>query len=104
MVMVKEHFVEGYGGPVHTIGWGTSGGSMQQHMIAQNYPGLLDGILPGRSFPDIVTVIMPVVDCSLLNNAFNTSALTWTVDQKTAAAASNTSATCQSSMRAGPPV
>ncbi len=103
MMMVKEHFIDGYGVPVHTIGWGTSGGSMQQHMIAQNYPGLLDGILPGRSFPDIVTVIMPVVDCSLLNNAFNTSALTWTVDQKSAVAGYNSWATCQSWMGAGLP-
>ena len=40
MMMVKEHFIEQFGVPVHTIGWGGSGGSMQQHLIAQNYPGL----------------------------------------------------------------
>ena len=44
MMMVKEHFIETYGTPAATIGWGGSGGSYQQHQIADNYPGLLDGI------------------------------------------------------------
>ena len=53
MAMVKERFVETYGRPRYTIGWGCSGGSYQQHQIADNYPGLLDGILPGCSFPEV---------------------------------------------------
>jgi hypothetical protein len=52
MAMTKEHFIETYGVPVFTIGWGTSGGSTQQHEIAENYPGLLDGLMTGRSFAD----------------------------------------------------
>ena len=48
-MMVKEHFIESFGVPVHTIGVGGSGGSMQQHLIAQNYPGLLDGIIRVRA-------------------------------------------------------
>ena len=51
LAMVKEHFIKRFGVPVHTIGWGGSGGSMQQHLIAQNYPGLLDGIIPSSEFP-----------------------------------------------------
>ena len=35
------------------MGCGCSGGSYQQHQIGDNYPGLLDGILPGCSFPDV---------------------------------------------------
>jgi hypothetical protein len=85
-MMVKGRFINDYGVPVHTIGWGGSGGSMQQHMVAQNYPGLLDGILPSVSFPDIFTIVMPVTDCSLLNQVFNTGTLSWTVDQQTAVA------------------
>ena len=39
MMMVKEHFIEAYGAPQFTIGWGGSGGSYQQHHIADDYPG-----------------------------------------------------------------
>ena len=39
MMMVKEHFIEAFGAPRYTIGSGRSGGSMQQHLIANNYPG-----------------------------------------------------------------
>jgi len=49
MMMVKERFIETFGVPRHTIGWGGSGGAMQQYEIAQNYPGLLDGIIPTYS-------------------------------------------------------
>jgi uncharacterized tannase-like protein DUF6351 len=52
MAMTKEHFIETYGVPAFTIGWGSSGGSTQQHNIAENYPGLLDGLMTGRSFVD----------------------------------------------------
>jgi hypothetical protein len=52
MAMTKEHFIEAYGAPAFTIGWGSSGGSVQQHEIAENYPGLLDGLMTGRSFAD----------------------------------------------------
>jgi hypothetical protein len=54
MAMVKERFVETYGRPRRTIGWGCSGGSYQQYQIVDNYPGLLDGILPGCSFPEVM--------------------------------------------------
>ena len=51
MMMVKERFIERFGVPDHTIGWGASGGSVQQHLIAQNYPGLLDGTIRWRCTP-----------------------------------------------------
>ena len=47
--MSDQSFIERFGPPVRTIGFGGSGGSMQQHLISQNYPGLLDGIIPGAS-------------------------------------------------------
>ena len=53
MMMVKEHFIKTYGVPTHTIGWGCSGGSYQAEQIADNYPGLEDGIVVGCSFPDV---------------------------------------------------
>ncbi len=84
LMMVKEYFIKRFGVPVHTIGWGGSGGSMQQHLIAQDYPGLLDGIMPSISYPDIYTVAAGALDCSLLAHAFDTSSAAWTEDQKTA--------------------
>lgn len=82
LMMVKAHFVARFGPPVHTIGWGGSGGSIQQHLIAQNYPGLLDGILPTASYSDIITVAPGTVDCSLLDRAFKSASTPWTDAQK----------------------
>lgn len=70
VMMIKERFVEQYGVPKFTIGSGGSGGAMQQHFIAQNYPGLLDAITPGASYPDLVSILPDVTDCGLLNNYF----------------------------------
>ena len=50
--MVKERFIETYGVDDYTIGWGGSGGAISQHMIGDNFPGLLDGIIPTLSYPD----------------------------------------------------
>jgi hypothetical protein len=94
MAMVKEHFMKRFGVPVHTIGWGGSGGSMQQYMIGQNYPGLLDGIIPSGSFPDLVTIIPGVDDCSLLAHAFENATQPWTDEQKTAVSGFATWGTC----------
>lgn len=84
LMMVKAYFVTQFGPPVHTIGWGGSGGSIQQHLIAQNYPGLLDGILPTASYSDIITVAPGTVDCSLLDRAFGGASAQWTEAQKAA--------------------
>lgn len=53
MMMVKERFIERFGAPDSTIGWGCSGGSYQALQIGDNYPGLLDGVIVGCSFPDV---------------------------------------------------
>ena len=74
MAMIKERFIEQYGLPKFTIGSGGSGGSMQQRLIVQNYPGLLDAITTGISYPDLVSILPGVVDCSLLNRYFDTIA------------------------------
>lgn len=94
MMMVKEHFIEQFGAPRYTIGSGRSGGSMQQHLIANNYPGLLDGIIPTASFADTLTFLDPLFDCELLDHAFTTSALPWTEGQKTAVAGHASYAYC----------
>jgi hypothetical protein len=80
MMMVKEHFVEAYGLPRYTIGWGCSGGSYQVHQIGDNYPGLLDGIVPQCSFPDVnFATIHTLSDARLLYNYYlNGAAVPWT--------------------------
>lgn len=75
MMMVKERFIEAYGEPASTMGWGCSGGSYQQHQIGDNYPGLLDGIIPGCSFPEVMFgTIHMITDARLLNHFFKDTA------------------------------
>ena len=52
MMMVKERLIKDYGAVRYTMGWGNSGSAMQQSMIADAYPGLLDGIVLLNGFPD----------------------------------------------------
>jgi hypothetical protein len=84
LMMLKEHFIERYGVPAWTLGFGGSGGAIQQLLIAQNFPGLLDGILPSLTFPDSVSVRPGVTDCRLLINYFTQDPATWTQAKQTA--------------------
>ncbi|SNS54493.1 hypothetical protein SAMN06893096_10520 [Geodermatophilus pulveris] len=49
----REEFIETHGVPTYTMGWGCSGGSYQAHQAVDAYPGLLDGMVVGCSFPDV---------------------------------------------------
>ena len=95
MMLVKERFIETYGPPRYTIGWGCSGGSYQNHQIADNYPGLLDGIIPGCSFPDVAFGTIPMItDARLLDRYFReTATLSFTDEQQRAVAGFLTLAT-----------
>jgi hypothetical protein len=93
LMMVKEHFIETIGVPVHTIGRGGSGGAIQQYLIAENYPGLLDGLTPSISYPDTASIFPTVTDCRLLN-AFFTGAGDWTAAEMAAASGYRTFANC----------
>jgi uncharacterized tannase-like protein DUF6351 len=86
MMMVKERFIERNGLPEYTIGWGCSGGSYQLHFIADNYPGLLDGIIPQCSFPDVAfATAYTISDTWLLENYFtNRASVHWTRDEQLA--------------------
>jgi hypothetical protein len=92
--LVKEYFIKQFGEPIHTIGQGGSGGSVQLYLIAQNYPGLLDGILPAESFPDITTTAESTSDCPLLEHAIKASKLPWSQAQRTAISGFATWNTC----------
>jgi hypothetical protein len=65
-MMTKERFIERYGKPYYTVGLGGSGGAIQQYIIVQNQPGVLDGLLPVQSYPDMVTQTIHVGDRELL--------------------------------------
>jgi len=67
-MMTKERFIERYGVPLYTVGLGGSGGAIQQYLIAQNQPGVLDGLVPVQSYPDMVTQTIHVGDCELLEH------------------------------------
>lgn len=70
MMMVREHIAKHYGVPRWMVGWGGSGGAIQQMLVAQNYPGILDGIMPDAAFPDVFGTAQAVSDCRLLNRYF----------------------------------
>jgi len=81
-MMTKERFIERYGVPLYTVGLGGSGGAIQQYIIAQNHPGVLDGLLPVQSYPDMVTQTIHVGDCELLEYYMDATDRTnskWTV-------------------------
>ena len=67
-MMTKERFIKRYGVPVYTVGLGGSGGAIAQYHLAQNYPGVLDALLPVQSYPDMVTQTIHVGDCELLEH------------------------------------
>lgn len=70
-LMLKEHFVEGHGVPLYTVGVGGSGGGIQQYVYGQNHPGLLDAGIPQYSYPDMVSQTIHVGDCELLEHYFD---------------------------------
>jgi hypothetical protein len=69
-LMVKKHFKKTYGKPRYTIGLGGSGGAIQQYVISQNRPHLLDAGMPLLSYPDMITQTIHILDCNLLEQYF----------------------------------
>lgn len=85
-MMVKELFVERHGPMDHTIGFGCSGGSYQAHQMADNYPGILDGIVVGCSFPDVgFSTVNFITDAWLLDHYFTSDPdVAWTEEEQRA--------------------
>jgi uncharacterized tannase-like protein DUF6351 len=94
VTMLKEHVVETYGPIRYTIGMGCSGGGIQQYVIANSYPGLLNGILPNCSFPDTWSTSSEVSDCGLLVRYFAATP-GWTPAQQAAVAGTRDNTVCQ---------
>jgi hypothetical protein len=93
-MMVKEHVAETIGAPRFTIGAGASGGAIQQLMIAQNYPGILDALSPVIPFPDAISVAPGVSDCGLLAHFYAGAGTTLTTEQRAAINGHRTIGTC----------
>ncbi len=70
-VMIKEQFIARYGKPRFTFATGGSGGAIQQFIYAQDFPGLLSGIIVTKPYPDMITQVNPVGDCELLEFYFD---------------------------------
>lgn len=91
VMMLKELIVENYGEIKRTVSVGGSGGSVQQHHIAAAYPGLLDGIVPTQSFPDLWNLVWDAAECYLLNRYFLTiSPFLWPLLEQQAAVTGKT--------------
>jgi hypothetical protein len=67
---VKLNFVSLFGKPLYTVGIGGSGGGLSQYLIAQNSTGILDGLIPQYSYPDMISQTIYTLDCDLFNNYF----------------------------------
>lgn len=83
VMMLKEHIIETYGEILFTVGQGDSGGALQQYLIADAYPGLLDGLRPTNDWQDQwVGAAREFGDCAALYRYFQGNAL-WsdTADQ-----------------------
>src|SRR5437773_2465650 len=86
VMMLKERIVERYGEVRYVIGEGCSGGSILQHMLANAYPGLINGLQPACSYPDSRTTANDVRDCVLALRYFTeTSPHLWQVETQRSA-------------------
>ena len=74
MLRVKNQFSAVYAKPEQTIGIGGSGGAIQQFIIAQNHPGLLDAALALYAYPDMISQTLYAFDCELLEYYFDVTA------------------------------
>ena len=97
VLMLKERIAEQYGPIRFTMGDGCSGGSETQNVLADRFPGLLDGVRPTCTFPDNWTpAIHGKSDCDLLQRYFSTTATPWTPRQRAAVMGAPTELPCTS--------
>ena len=98
VMMLKEHIVETYGPIRYTQATGGSGGAHQQNLIASNYPGLLQGIIPSQHFQDTWTSYREFADCGLLARFYAQKAsggAPWTEVQKATTDGHANASTCE---------
>jgi len=63
---LKKNFSLRYAEPKFTIGYGGSGGAIQQYLMGQNNPGaVIDGGIAVVAYPDMLSQINYTLDCEL---------------------------------------
>jgi Tannase-like family of unknown function (DUF6351) len=82
LMMLKEYFIKNFGMPKWTSGLGASGGGIQQYLLAQLYPGLLDGLQAINAFPE--TFMPNVYECRLASAVFKSDPARWTTAKQVA--------------------
>lgn len=68
---LKRQFAARYAEPQFTIGIGGSGGGLQQYLLAQNHPGIINGGVALIAYPDMITQVHYALDCELLEYYFD---------------------------------
>src|SRR3546814_165899 len=97
LMMTRERFIEAFAEPAHVVGEGGSGGAIQQYLIAQGYPGLLDAVVAAVPFPDHLSIAPGVTDCGLLQAFYATPAgSSFTPEQRQAVNGHGSPDTCGS--------
>jgi hypothetical protein len=69
-MMGKEHVIETFGVPDFTVSMGSSGGAYTSLQIADEFPGLFDGVLISATFPDALSIALSGADAHLLAHYF----------------------------------
>src|SRR5258706_148390 len=69
-MMSKEHFIKTYGVPRYTVSAGCSGGSYTSLQIADNLPGMFQGVFISCTFPDPDGIAFSGMDGHLLTHYF----------------------------------
>jgi Tannase-like family of unknown function (DUF6351) len=72
-MMGKEHVIETFGMPAFTVSVGSSGGAYTSLQIADEFPGLFDGILINATFPDALSIALAGGDAHLLTHYFTST-------------------------------
>ena len=87
LAMTRARFIENFGPVAFTIGYGCSGGTEASYPISDEYPGLLDGLVMGCSFPELVAgMVNNITDADLFENYLkHGTTLTWSDAQIEAA-------------------
>ena len=86
-MMLKERIIETLGEIRYTIGEGASGGALLQHLTADSYPGLLNGlrITGAQDWEESISgAYREFADSGALVHAFTTSSLTYTNQDRAA--------------------
>jgi len=87
LAMTRSRFIENFGPVAFTIGYGCSGGTEAGYPISDEYPGLLDGLVMGCSFPELTAaMVINITDADLFEYySTNRSTVTWSDAQIEAA-------------------